>query len=122
MNQIPPIIGFMATEETSSRKLINAGSVLMYGSTAIPLGAGRRDSIHLFKESTVLYVPSSNCKLWCTWVWRSLMLLQAKNTNRFFAVRMGTNETRGNSPEACYCSKGEYLMTLQESPYLVSTP
>jgi hypothetical protein len=53
----------MSPEETRSRKLINAGSVLMYGTTAIPLGAGRSARIHVFKESTVLYVLSTNSKL-----------------------------------------------------------
>jgi hypothetical protein len=35
----------------------------MYGTTAIPLGAGRSDRIHVFKESIVLYVLSTNSKL-----------------------------------------------------------
>ena len=35
----------------------------MYGTTAIPLGAGRSDRILVFKESTVLYVLSTNSKL-----------------------------------------------------------
>jgi hypothetical protein len=63
MESITPSIRFMTPEETRNRQLINAGSVLMYGSTAIPLGAGRSDSIHVFKESTVLYVLSTNSKL-----------------------------------------------------------
>ena len=35
----------------------------MYGSKAIPLGVGRSDHIHVFKESTVLYVLSTNSML-----------------------------------------------------------
>ena len=63
MQPITPTIRFITPEETRDRKLINAGSVLMYGTTAIPLGAGRSDRIHVFKESTVLYVLSTNSKL-----------------------------------------------------------
>jgi len=63
MQPIAPTIRFITPEETRDRKLINAGSVLMYGTTAIPLGAGRSDRIHVFKESTVLYVLSTNSKL-----------------------------------------------------------
>jgi hypothetical protein len=63
MQPIAPTIRFITPEETRDRKLINAGSVLMYGTTAIHLGAGRSDRIHVFKESTVLYVLSTNSKL-----------------------------------------------------------
>jgi hypothetical protein len=63
MTPITPSIRFMSPEETRSRKLNNAGSVLMYGTTAIPLEAGRSARIHVFKESTVLYVLSTNSKL-----------------------------------------------------------
>jgi len=58
-----PTIRLMTPEEVRTTQLINAGSVLMYGSAAIPLGAGRGDRIQLFKESTVLYVLSQNSKL-----------------------------------------------------------
>jgi len=63
MTQINPVIRLMTPEETRTRKLINAGSVLMFETTAIPLGAGRGDRIHVFQESTVLYVLSSNNKI-----------------------------------------------------------
>jgi len=62
MQPITPTIRFITPEETRDRKLINAGSVLMYGTTAIPLGAGRSDRIYVFKESTVLYILSTNSK------------------------------------------------------------
>jgi hypothetical protein len=63
MTPITPTIRFMTPEETRTNRLINAGSALIYGTTAIPLGAGRSDRIHSFKESTVLYVLSTNSKL-----------------------------------------------------------
>ena len=63
MTPITPTIRFMTPEETRSSNLINAGSILMYGTTAIPLEAGRSDRINVFKESTVLYVLSTNSKL-----------------------------------------------------------
>ena len=63
MTAITPTIRFMTPEEVRSNKLINTGSVLMYGTTAIPLGAGRGDNIQVFQESTVLYVLSSNSKV-----------------------------------------------------------
>jgi hypothetical protein len=53
----------MTAEEIRSRQLINAGSVFIYGTIAVPLGAGRTDRIYVFKESTVLYVLSTNNKL-----------------------------------------------------------
>lgn len=63
MTAITPTIRLMTPEEVRTNRLINAGSVLMYGTTAIPLGAGRGDHIHVFQESTILYVLSSNSKL-----------------------------------------------------------
>ena len=63
MEPITPTIRFITPEETRTARLISAGSILMYGSKAIPLGASRSDSIHVFKESTVLYVLSTNSKL-----------------------------------------------------------
>jgi hypothetical protein len=63
MTPITPTIRFMTPEETRDRKLLNAGSVIDYRGNTIPLAAGRSDSIHVFKESTVLYVLSTNSKL-----------------------------------------------------------
>jgi len=63
MTPIIPTIRFMTPEETRTSELINAGSILMYRSTAIPLGAGRCDRINVLKESTVLYVLSTNSTL-----------------------------------------------------------
>ena len=63
MTAITPTIRFMTPEETRTSNLTNAESVLMFGNTAIPLGAGRSDRIHVIKESTVLYVLSTNSKL-----------------------------------------------------------
>jgi hypothetical protein len=63
MTPITPTIRFMTPEETRTNKLINAGSVIDYRGNTIPLAAGRSDSIHVFKESTVLYILSINSKL-----------------------------------------------------------
>lgn len=63
MNQITPSIRLMSPEEVRSSRLINAGSVLEYEDTAIPIAAGRSDLVHVFTESTVLYVLSINYKL-----------------------------------------------------------
>ncbi len=63
MTQITPTIRFMTPEETRTAKLINAGSVIYYEGTTIPIAAGRSDQVHVFKQSTVLYVLSTNYKL-----------------------------------------------------------
>jgi len=63
MTPIILTIRLMTQEKARTTRLINAGSVLMYGTTAIPLGAGRSDRIHVFKESTVLFVLSTNSNL-----------------------------------------------------------
>jgi hypothetical protein len=63
MYQITSNIRFMTLEDTLTNRLINANSILMYGVTAILLAASRSDCIHVFKESTVLYVLSTNGKL-----------------------------------------------------------
>jgi len=58
--QITPTIRIMTPEETRTTRLINAGSVIDYEGTTIPIAAGRSDRVHVFKESTVLYVLSVN--------------------------------------------------------------
>lgn len=60
MNQISPTIRFMTPEETRTNRLINAGSVIDYEGTTIPIAAGRSDQIHVFREATILYVLSIN--------------------------------------------------------------
>jgi uncharacterized RmlC-like cupin family protein len=88
MTPITPTIRFMTPEETKTNKLINAGSILMHGSTAIPLGAGRSDHIHVFKESTVLYVLSTNNKLGYLGLDLRCFIRRGIRTD-LFAVRMG---------------------------------
>ena len=63
MNEITPSIRLMTPEEVRSARLINAGSVLEYEGTAIPIAGGRSDLVHVFTESTVIYVLSINYKL-----------------------------------------------------------
>lgn len=60
MTQIEPTIRLMTPEETRTAKLINAGSVIELNGTTIPIAAGRSDQVHVFRESTVLYVLSIN--------------------------------------------------------------
>jgi len=60
MTPIIPTIRLMTPKETTTRKLINAGSVIDFEGTCIPIAAGRSDQVHIFKESTVLYVLSIN--------------------------------------------------------------
>jgi len=60
MTQIAPHIRLMTPEETRTTRLINAGSVIDYEGTTIPIAAGRSNRVLIFKESTVLYVLSVN--------------------------------------------------------------
>ena len=60
MTKINPTIRFMTPEETRTTKLMNAGSVIVLGKTTIPIAAGRSDKVHVFFDSTVLYVLSIN--------------------------------------------------------------
>ena len=50
----------MTPEETRTTRLMNAGSVIELEGTTIPISAGRSDQVHVFRESTVLYVLSVN--------------------------------------------------------------
>jgi len=63
MTPIKPTIRLMTTEDTRTTQLMNAGSVIEFEGTTIPIAAGRSDQVHVFKESTVLYVLSTNSKL-----------------------------------------------------------
>ena len=63
MELLSPTIRFMTQEETRTARLINAGSVIDFEGTTIPIAAGSHDHIHVFKESAVLYVLSTNSKL-----------------------------------------------------------
>jgi hypothetical protein len=56
MTKITPTIRIMTPEEIRPSRLINAGSVIEYEGTTIPITAGGRDRIYVYKESTVLYV------------------------------------------------------------------
>ena len=60
MQQLSPTIRLMTPEETRTTRLINAGSVIELDGTIIPIVAGRTDQVHVFKDSTVLYVLSTN--------------------------------------------------------------
>lgn len=60
MTSIKPNIRLMTPGEIRSTKLLNAGSVIEVKGTAIPIVAGRSDQVHVFIESTVLYVLSIN--------------------------------------------------------------
>lgn len=56
MTRITPTIRFITPEETRTTRLINAGAVIEYEGTTIPITAGGRDRIYVYEESTVLYV------------------------------------------------------------------
>jgi len=60
MQQITPPIRLMTPEEMRPTKLINAGAVIDFQGVIIPIAAGRSDQVHVFKDSTVLYVLSVN--------------------------------------------------------------
>jgi hypothetical protein len=60
MTAIIPTIRIMTPEETRTTQLMNAGSVIEFEGMTIPIAAGRSDQVHVFKESTVLYVLSIN--------------------------------------------------------------
>lgn len=60
MNQINPTIRLMTPEDTRTKQLMNAGSVIEFEGTTIPISAGRSDQVHVFNESTVLYVLGIN--------------------------------------------------------------
>lgn len=60
MQQLSPTIRLMTPEETRTARLINAGSVIDLEGTTIPIAAGRTDQVHVYKESTALYVLSVN--------------------------------------------------------------
>lgn len=60
MNPITPAIRLMTPEETRTTRLMNAGSVIEFEKITIPISAGRSDQVHVFTESTVLYVLSVN--------------------------------------------------------------
>jgi len=60
MQQITPPIRLMTPEETRAARLANAGRVIVLDGTTIPIEAGRSDQVHVFKDSTVLYVLSIN--------------------------------------------------------------
>jgi hypothetical protein len=60
MTKITPTIRFMTPEETRAARLANAGRVIVLDGTTIPIEAGRSDQVHVFKDSTVLYVLSVN--------------------------------------------------------------
>jgi len=63
MTAIKPTIRIMTPEDTRTTQLMNAGSVIELEGTTIPISAGRSDQVHVFSESTVLYVLSTNIKL-----------------------------------------------------------
>ena len=56
MTRITPPIRPITPEEIRTARLINAGSVIEYEGATIPITAGGRDRIYVYKESTVLYV------------------------------------------------------------------
>jgi hypothetical protein len=60
MNQIKPRIRLMTPEEVRTAQLVNAGSVIELEGVTIPIAAGRSDHVHVFQDSTVLYVVSVN--------------------------------------------------------------
>jgi len=60
MNKIYPTIRLMTPEETRTSQLINAGSVIEHDGTTIPISAGRSDQVHIYQDSTVVYVLSIN--------------------------------------------------------------
>ncbi len=60
MKKITPTIRQMSPEETRANNLVNAGRVLEYEGTVIPLSAGRGDRIYVYTESTVIYVLNIN--------------------------------------------------------------
>jgi hypothetical protein len=60
MTQITPIIRLMTPEETRTTQLMNAGSIIDYDGTTIAISAGREDKVHVYKDSTVIYVLSIN--------------------------------------------------------------
>ena len=60
MNKIFPTIRLMTPEETRTSQLINAVRVIEHDGTTIPISAGRSDQVHIFQDSTVVYVLSIN--------------------------------------------------------------
>ena len=58
--KISPPIRLMTPEEMRPTQFINAGSVIELDGTTIPVAAGRSDQVHVFKDSTILYVLSVN--------------------------------------------------------------
>lgn len=60
MTKVNPTIRLMTPDETRTTALMNAGSVIELDGTTIPISAGRRDQVHVFRESTALYVLSTN--------------------------------------------------------------
>jgi hypothetical protein len=56
MTKIHPIIRLIAPEEIRTTKLINSGAVIEYEGNTIPITAGGKDRIYVYKESTVLYI------------------------------------------------------------------
>lgn len=60
MTEVKPRIRLMTPEEVRTTRLINAGSVIDLLGISIPIAAGRRDQVHVFKEDVLLYVLSIN--------------------------------------------------------------
>lgn len=60
MTAIEPTIRLMTPDEVRTTQLMNAGSIIDYDGTTIAISAGRGDKVHVFKESTVIYVLSIN--------------------------------------------------------------
>ena len=56
MMKITPNIRRITPEEIRTAGFINAGAVIEYEGITIPITAGGKDRIYVYKESTVLYV------------------------------------------------------------------